>query len=345
MYGGYRAPARRLRCVGALQRRGAGGRGRAARGRGALRRGRGRRRPRRAEVAEGTGQRPRPGRLVRRAARGRDAEGGDRSRPRRANRGGQDAARRGGEDGHDGRRRRRLGTARGDDRPPGRERRELTMEIRFHGHSCFELSEGGTTVLVDPFLAPNNPSAVASAEDVEPTHTALSHGHADHVADAVSVATRTGAHCVAMVELANWLEGQGVEKVSDPNLGGTVEFDWGYIGLVPAWHTNTTPGSEEKPFSAEHGVVMGPAAGLVIKIGETTVYHAGDTCLFSDMKLIADRRDAVVAADFVGAATVIPMHYDTFPAIETDAEAFKSEVEEKTSSRVVLLKAGETHSA
>ncbi|HEX8689690.1 MAG TPA: metal-dependent hydrolase [Solirubrobacterales bacterium] len=235
------------------------------------------------------------------------------------------------------------------------------MEIRFHGHSCFELSEGGTTVLVDPFLKPNNPSAVATAEEVEPTHIALSHGHADHVADAVPVATRTGAHCVAMVELANWLEGQGVEKVSDPNLGGTVEFDWGYIALVPAWHTNTTPGSEEKPYSAEHGVVLGPAAGLVIKIGETTVYHAGDTCLFSDMKLIAqrsdvdvallpigghytmDRRDAVVAAEFVGAGTVIPMHYDTFPPIETDAEAFKAEVESKTSSQVVLMKPGETH--
>lgn len=236
------------------------------------------------------------------------------------------------------------------------------MEIRFHGHSCFELSEGETRVLVDPFLKPNNPKAVATAEEVEPTHVALSHGHADHVADAVPVAKRTGAHCVAMVELANWLEGQGVENVSDPNLGGTVEFDWGYVSLVPAWHTNTTPGSEEKPYSAEHGVVMGPAAGLVIKIGETTVYHAGDTCLFSDMKLIAersdvdvallpigghytmDRRDAAVAAEFVGAATVIPMHYDTFPPIETDAGAFKSEVETKTSSRVVLLQPGETHS-
>jgi len=235
------------------------------------------------------------------------------------------------------------------------------MEIKFHGHSCFELSEGETTVLVDPFLKPNNPSAVATAEDVEPTHIALSHGHADHVADAVPVAKRTGAHCVAIVELANWLEGKGVESVSDPNLGGTVEFDWGYISLVPAWHTNTTPGSEEKPFSAEHGVVMGTAAGLVIKIGETTVYHAGDTCLFSDMKLIAqrsdvdvallpigghytmDRRDAVVAAEFVGAPTVIPMHYDTFPPIETDAGAFKDEVESNTSSQVVVLKPGETH--
>jgi L-ascorbate metabolism protein UlaG (beta-lactamase superfamily) len=236
------------------------------------------------------------------------------------------------------------------------------MEIKFHGQSCFELSEGGTTVLVDPFLKPNNPAAVATADEVEPTHIALSHGHADHVADAVAVAKRTGAHCVAIVELANWLEGQGVENVSDPNFGGTIEFDWGYIALVPAWHTNTIPGSEEAPYSAEHGIAIGPAAGLVIKIGETTVYHAGDTCLFGDMKLIAqrsdvnvallpigghytmDRRDAVVAAEFVGAPTVIPMHYDTFPPIETDSGAFKAEVEQKTASQVVLLKPGETHS-
>jgi L-ascorbate metabolism protein UlaG (beta-lactamase superfamily) len=236
------------------------------------------------------------------------------------------------------------------------------MEIKFHGQSCFELSEGETTVLVDPFLKPNNPVAVATAEEVEPTHIALSHGHVDHMADAVPVAKRTGAHCVAIVELAKWLEGQGIEAVSDPNFGGTVEFDWGYVSLVPAWHTNTLPGSAEAPFSAEHGVAIGPAAGLVIKIGETTVYHAGDTALFSDMKLIAQRsdidvallpigghytmdsRDAVVAAEFIGAATVIPMHYDTFPAIEADAGAFKDEVESKTSSKVVVLSPGESHS-
>jgi L-ascorbate metabolism protein UlaG (beta-lactamase superfamily) len=236
------------------------------------------------------------------------------------------------------------------------------MEIRFHGQSCFELSGEGVNVLVDPFLKPHNPVAVATGEEVEPTHIALSHGHADHIADAVPVAKRTGAHCIAIVELANWLEARGIEGVSDPNFGGTVEFDWGYVSLVPAWHTNTAPGSEESPFSAEHGVAIGPACGLVIKIGETTVYHAGDTCLFSDMKLIAersdidvallpigghytmDRRDAVVAAEFVGAGTVIPMHYNTFPAIETDAAAFKSEVESKTSSQVVILEPGETHS-
>src|SRR5215469_13311870 len=219
------------------------------------------------------------------------------------------------------------------------------MEIKFHGQSCFELSEGETTVLVDPFLKPNNPIAVHTGEEVDPTHIALSHGHADHVTDAVGVAKRTGAECVAIVELAHWLEAQGVESVKDPNFGGTVSYDWGCISLVPAWHTNTIPGSGEDPFSAETGIAVGPAAGLVIKVGETTVYHAADTCLFSDMKLIAqrhdvdvflvpigghytmDRHDAVVACELVGAGTVIPMHYDTFPPIETDAGAFKSDVE------------------
>ena len=236
------------------------------------------------------------------------------------------------------------------------------MKIRYHGHSCFELSDGETTVLVDPFLKPNNPSAIATADDVNPTHIAISHGHVDHMADAVPVAQRTGAHVVAMVELAVYLQSQGLENVSDPNLGGYVEFDWGYVGLVPAWHTNTIAGSEEAPYSADLGIPIGVPAGLVIKIGDRTVYHAGDTALFSDMKLISrrsdidvallpigghytmDRTDAVVAAEFVGATTVIPMHYDPVPPIETDADAFKSDVESKTSSQVVVMKPGESHS-
>ena len=235
------------------------------------------------------------------------------------------------------------------------------MEIRYHGHSCFELSDDSARVLVDPFLKPNNPKAVATADEVDATHVVISHGHADHVADAVPVAKRTGAPCVAVVEIANWLDANGVEETFDPNLGGTVEFDWGSVKLVPAWHTSTIPGSEEAPFSAEHGVPIGVPAGLILKIGGQTVYHAGDTCLFSDMKLIGerdpidvallpigghytmDRHDAAVAAGLTGASTVIPMHYDTFPPIETDAEAFKSDVESETSAKVVVLAPGETH--
>ena len=227
------------------------------------------------------------------------------------------------------------------------------MDIRFLGHACFELSDGDARVLVDPFLAPNNPAAPVSADDVDPTHILLTHGHIDHAADAVGLAKRTGAHCVAIVEFANWLGEQGIEAVSDPNLGGTVEFDWGWVKLVQALHTNTIQ---------MDGTVVGMPAGLVINIGGTTVYHLGDTCLFSDLKLIAertpvdvalvpigghytmDRGDAAVAAGFVGADTVIPIHYNTFPPIETDAEAFKSEVESSTSSKVVILEPGATHS-
>lgn len=236
------------------------------------------------------------------------------------------------------------------------------MEIQFHGHSCFELIEGDTRVLVDPFLKPNNPAAVVSGADVDPTHIAISHGHVDHMADAAGVATRSGAECVAIVEIANWLEEQGVEKVHDPNLGGTVRFGWGWIKLVPAWHTSTIAGSAEAPYSPTPGTVTGTPAGLLINLGGVTVYHAGDTCLFGDMKLIAernpvdvallpigghytmDRHDAVVAAELVGAGTVIPMHFDTFPPVETDSAAFKSEVEAKTSSKVVVLAPGESHS-
>ena len=91
------------------------------------------------------------------------------------------------------------------------------MEIRFLGQACFELSEGDARVLVDPFLKPNNPISPVTADELEPTHILLTHGHADHVADAVPLAKRTGAHCVALVEMASWLQAQGIEAVSDPN--------------------------------------------------------------------------------------------------------------------------------
>jgi L-ascorbate metabolism protein UlaG (beta-lactamase superfamily) len=225
------------------------------------------------------------------------------------------------------------------------------MEIRFLGQSCFELSEGDTRVLTDPFLT-DNPKAAASADEVEPTHIFLTHGHGDHYGDIEQIAKRTGAQVVAIVEIADELTEAGVENVFDPNIGGTVTFDWGWVKLTPAWHTSTTPkGTANVP------------AGLLINIAGKTVYHLGDTGLFSDLKLVAgrgdpidvalmcigghytmDRFDAVTAAEFVGATTVIPCHYDTFPPIETDAEAFKADVESQTSSKVEILQPGETFS-
>jgi L-ascorbate metabolism protein UlaG (beta-lactamase superfamily) len=224
------------------------------------------------------------------------------------------------------------------------------MDVRFLGHACFSLSDGDTTVLIDPFLT-GNPKAAASADEVEATTLLLTHGHADHVGDTVAIAKRTSAPLFAITELANEMGEEGVE-VNDCNLGGTGTYDWGWAKLVPAWHTSTTP----------KGTVNTPA-GLLINFKDTLVYHLGDTALFSDLQLVGkrqqidialmcigghytmDRFDAVDAAELVGAKTVIPCHYDTFPALETDAEAFKGDVEVSTASDVVILAPGESFSS
>jgi L-ascorbate metabolism protein UlaG (beta-lactamase superfamily) len=224
------------------------------------------------------------------------------------------------------------------------------MDIRFLGHAAFELSDGASTVLIDPFLT-GNPKAAVAAEDLSPQTILLTHGHADHIGDTVSIATRAGSDVVAIVEIANELSEDGVAQVHDPNLGGTVTLEWGSVKLVPAWHTSTTP----------KGAVNVPA-GLIVRFAGQTIYHLGDTALFSDLRLIAetegpidvalmcigghytmDRHDAVHAAKLIGAKQVIPCHYDTFPPIVTDAQAFRSEVESADVSEVVVLTPGERH--
>src|SRR5215831_17531485 len=105
-------------------------------------------------------------------------------------------------------------------------------DVRFLGHACFELSDGDTRVVIDPFLT-GNPKAAIVAEDLEPTAILLTHGHGDHFGDTVSIAKRTGAPVVAIVEIARELQEEGVQAL-DPNLGGTVRFDWGWVRLVPA---------------------------------------------------------------------------------------------------------------
>src|SRR2546423_9827872 len=162
------------------------------------------------------------------------------------------------------------------------------MQIRFLGHACFELSEGDNRVLIAPFLT-GNPKAAASADDLDPTHIFLTHGHVDHWGDVESIAKRTNAQCVAIVELANELGDKGVENVADPNIGGTVEFEGGWVRLVPAWHTSTTPG----------GTVTIPA-GLVINLGGKTVYHLGDTGLFTDPQPVKARDPIHVALGPIG---------------------------------------------
>jgi L-ascorbate metabolism protein UlaG (beta-lactamase superfamily) len=226
------------------------------------------------------------------------------------------------------------------------------MDITWLGHSAFQITSGDTDILIDPFLT-GNPKGAKSADELEPNHILLSHGHQDHYGDLVEIAKRTGAQVVAPTEIADELTKElDAEQLYDPNLGGTVTFDWGWVKMVPAWHTSTTP----------NGTVCTPM-GLLIKLEDKVIYFTGDTCLFSDMQLVArrgdgvdvailpigghytmDRFDAVAAVEFISPKTVIPCHYGTFPPVETDAQAFKDDVESSTGATCVVLDPGQTHS-
>jgi len=223
------------------------------------------------------------------------------------------------------------------------------MDIRFLGHASFELSDGATSVLIDPFLTGNPKAAVAAAE-LTPNVILLTHGHGDHYGDTVPIAKRSGATVITIVEIAEELTGEGLENVIGPNLGGSVSFAGGSVKLVPAWHSSMTP----------KGTVSTPT-GLIVQFGGATIYHLGDTCLFGDLELIGrrhaidvalvpiggfytmDREDAVEAVRMVAPRQVIPCHYDTFPPIVSDVSAFKSDVESSTGAEVIVLQPGEAH--
>jgi L-ascorbate metabolism protein UlaG (beta-lactamase superfamily) len=205
----------------------------------------------------------------------------------------------------------------------------MALSITFLGHAGFLFDDGTKKLAVDPFLT-ENPIAVHSADDIEADYIALTHGHFDHISDTPTIAKRTGATVIGSFEIANYLGEQGIEQVEPGNPGGTIRTDFGSVTFTQAFHS-----------SSFEGRYLGMPCGLVISMGGVTFYHAGDTGLFSDMKLIGEiykpdvaaipigdrfTMDAALgsrAAEMVGAKHAIPIHYKTFPLLAQDASGFE----------------------
>lgn len=218
-------------------------------------------------------------------------------------------------------------------------------QARFLGHSCVLLTHGVHKLIIDPFLT-GNPAAAAKATDIDVSHVLVTHGHGDHVGDAVSIAKRTGATIIANFELAALCERQGA-KTHGMHIGGSHTFPFGRVKLTIAHHGGG--------YGPDANIYTGPPVGFLITMDGQTVYHPGDTGLFYDMKLIGEMNkidlaflpigdnytmgidDAVKAAELLHPATVVPFHYDTFPLIAAKAEEFARKV---TGAKVAILKPG-----
>jgi L-ascorbate metabolism protein UlaG (beta-lactamase superfamily) len=204
----------------------------------------------------------------------------------------------------------------------------MGLSITFLGHSGFVLDDGTHRLAIDPFLT-GNPRAVHAPEELDVTHIALTHGHADHVGDTVAIAKRTGATVIGAFEIANFMGEQGVAETIGGNPGGSVPLAFGSVSFTHAFHS-----------SSYEGRYMGMPCGLVVEMGGVTLYHAGDTGLFSDMKLIGEIYSPDIAAlpigdlftmgpalasraaEWVGAKTAIPVHYKTFPPLAQSSAGF-----------------------
>ncbi len=205
----------------------------------------------------------------------------------------------------------------------------MSVTITFLGHAGFLLESGDHRVAIDPFLT-GNPIATMKAEDVRCDFIALTHGHADHIGDTVAIAKANGAAVAAAFEICDYLATKGVEKCEPGNPGGKITTDFGWIAFTQAFHS-----------SSFEGQYMGQPCGVVVNLGGVTVYHCGDTALFSDMKLIGEIYKPDIAcipigdrftmgpelgakaAEFIRPKIAIPIHYGTFPGmLVPDASGF-----------------------
>jgi len=223
------------------------------------------------------------------------------------------------------------------------------LTLTFHGHACFTLEADGRRVIIDPFLTGNPAADIPVARLPKVDAVLLSHGHGDHLGDAIPLAKRDGATIVATAELAGFC-GQHGAVVHAMHIGGAHQFPFGRVKLVPAFHGGAVNGDATGQFTTN-------PCGLVVTMGGKSVYHCGDTGLTLEMQLLADRvdamlvpigdnytmgiEDAVRAVEFVRPRAVVPMHYDTFAVIKADPEQFKQQVGDR--ARVVVLAPGQTH--
>jgi L-ascorbate metabolism protein UlaG (beta-lactamase superfamily) len=224
------------------------------------------------------------------------------------------------------------------------------MKVSFHGHSVVKVEAKGKTILFDPFITGNG-STDLKLEDVKVDVILLTHGHNDHVGDTVDLALKNDALVIAPFELAEYLEWQGL-RTHGMSIGGSHTFDFGKVILTQAFHSSSYTDYESKTI-----VYTGMPSGILLTIEDKTIYHAGDTGLFSDMKMIGDLNDidlaflpigdnytmgpedALKAAKWLDAKRVVPIHYNTFPVIEQNPDEFVARLPKKTG---LVMKVGDT---
>ncbi|MEM7333579.1 MAG: metal-dependent hydrolase [Chloroflexota bacterium] len=219
----------------------------------------------------------------------------------------------------------------------------MAIKVTSHGHATFSLDVDGKKIVVDPFFD-GNPAAQVAAADVEADYILITHGHGDHIADALPIAKRTGAKIIANFEIGQWFLGQGYENVHQQHIGGGFQHEFGHIKLTIAFHGSMLP----------DGSNGGMPNGFLLAIGDKKIYIAGDTAVFSDMSLIGaggldlailpigdnftmGPNDAIQAINFLKSKNVIPCHYNTWPPIAVDVDSWKAKAKAETAANIVIL--------